>query len=247
MNLVSRQRRRLPVLESRILPARIFLSNNEKTGISVNLPIALTCEPTKLCASYCYAGIGRLAMDRSLDRQVDNFLLLQEAENWTPEQCKVVANDLLRQVGKADFLRWNGSGDLLPGTVRIIKALTRIAPGLIQWVISRKELANELPDHPAIRLLLTLDASTPEKKAARLREIARTFKRAKVRLAYVRVSNEDIPPKDVDIIFNKHVMSGRRLFLPKDPRTCEATTPGVSHKGACNECRRCFANDENCF
>lgn len=238
----SVRRRTLPVLQDRLVPMGLFLSDNTKTGYSINLPIAQTCAPTKACRDYCYATLGRIAMERSLGKQIDNWLLLKDLTLRDNARARALAQGLLGQAPRsADFVRWNGSGDLIEGSVAVINALTEIAPEITQWIITRKpRLAAKIVDHPAIRLLLSLDETTPPKTAKALRELPARFKKAAVRLSWVRTPDSGAIPDDVDVIFNFHQMQMRTDPKPRDARVCEATLPGSKHDDACESCRRCF-------
>jgi hypothetical protein len=138
-----------------------------------------------------------------------------------------------------NWLRWNGVGDLTPGACRLINALTDNFPDLILWVVSRKaDQVATLQDRPSLRLLLSLDHSTPPSAAKALREVAKRFVHATARLAYTRVALDDVPPEDVDIVFNKH--NGGRKYNWWHANVCHATLPGKEAKNACDSCRRCF-------
>jgi len=47
-----------------------ILSENSKTGCSLNLPIAGHCRPTKNCARVCYAKCGNTAYPNSKRKQI---------------------------------------------------------------------------------------------------------------------------------------------------------------------------------
>ena len=46
------------------------LSHNKVTGWSVNLPIAKTCQPSKVCINTCYFSKGGSSWPASLTKQV---------------------------------------------------------------------------------------------------------------------------------------------------------------------------------
>jgi hypothetical protein len=140
-----------------------------------------------------------------------------------------------------DWLRWNGAGDLTPGACRVINCFTRRHADIALWVITRKPLeVARLKDRKSLRLLLSLDHSTPKAIANELRLATTRFKRGVARLAYTRVDEDDVPPSDVWVVFNKHVGGRRYDWNDTTGTTCHATLPGVTHEGACDPCRRCF-------
>lgn len=230
-------------LEPAAAPARLYLSSNSKTGCSVNLPVT-SCEPTRGCADYCYALIGPIATPRALARQAGNEALLRGLDGASDAAVDAVAAGLVDDVRAArrSWFRWHGVGDLLPGSVRVVNAVARRAPDVVQWVVTRKPaLAARLDDAPAVRLLLSADATTPAARLKAMLEL-RVGRRAPTHLAWVRREGETPPlPPWVDVVFNEH--RGRRStsFEDDDPRTCGATDGTAEHDGACDRCRRCFA------
>jgi hypothetical protein len=68
---------KLPVLNNQSMqkvPEKIMLSSNSKTGCSINVSIIDTCQPTKLCMSYCYGTRGPIAFQKSLELQQANTI-----------------------------------------------------------------------------------------------------------------------------------------------------------------------------
>lgn len=215
------------------------LSQNEKTGVSINLPLT-TCRPTSGCMEYCYAARQRMAMNPSLRVQLRNLHALQTVDART--LATYLSLDIKRS--GATFLRWNGSGDLTAESVAVINELARLMPELPQWIITRRgDLSHGLVDHPAIRVVYTVDGSTPDVSTAAMRGAARRFKRAAVRFAYVQRDARDRAPAFVSIVFREH-QGKRRLAGRLDKRDCRATRPNVSHHDACADCGRCFAGRE---
>lgn len=219
---------------------RVYLSENGKVGTSINLPVAHTCQPTDACMRYCYAVRGQLAYPAAMGRQYDNLAVLASAAG-NPARARELAGDIAGELlaSGQTFIRWNGVGDLVPGSVAVINALAELAPWLAQWVVTRRvDMASEVADHAAIRLMLSADDTTPPKRLEALLALRKRFKRAAVRMAWTRTS-ETVPPAWVDVIFNEH--GGGRRTAWEDKRTCHATTPGGKHGLACPECKRCFA------
>ncbi len=220
---------------------KVFLSDNGKVGVSINMPVAHTCQPTEGCMKYCYAVRGQLAYPNAMGRQYDNLAVLESAAG-NPARARELAGDIAGELlaGKQDFIRWNGVGDLTPGSVAVINALAELAPWLAQWVVTRRvDMAEKVADLAPIRLMLSADDTTPAPRLKALLALRKHFKRAAVRMAWTRTS-EATPPAWVDVIFNEHGGGRRKGY--EDKRTCHATMPEGKHGLACPECRRCFAD-----
>lgn len=238
------KRRSLPLYQAASTPSTLYLSENSKTGVSVNFPIIGTCQPTKKCIKYCYAGAGMLNFSNSIAAQMRNLKLVEHLEKAKQSEVDQVADTLYEETVKAgqNWLRWNGVGDLMPGTIRVIKTLALRHEDLTQWIISRKpDMIRKLPDLKPLVIMVSLDGSEDEKRSRALIEGRKKFKVARYRMAYVKVRDDAVPaPRWAYVVFNEH-QSSRRYGDGQDPRTCPATIPdGAEHEGACDSCRRCF-------
>jgi len=225
-------------------PARyLHVSNNYKTGASVNVAIAGSCNPTRACKKYCYGLDGPIARDNSIGRQLDNLRVLQFLELAEQREVDTVGLVLISDIDRLQrsWIRWHGVGDLLPGTVRLIHFMVNERPDLVHWVVTRKPIeAKKLPDHPSVRVLCSFDETTPPSTAEKMYGLRKQFRKARVRFAWVR-RNEEKVPRRIDIVFHEH--HGRRTLELKKPdrRTCSATLPHALHRDACDSCQRCFA------
>jgi len=242
MGFSEYKKRVLPVLNSNNnIPNSIRLSDNGKTGISINVSIPMTCNPTKECMDYCYGFRGPIAFKASVALQAANARRLVYLETASEEEVAVEAKKIAEAVLKMNqnWFRWNGVGDLIPGSVRVINKIAELYPSLIQWVVTRKpEQVKNLSDRESIKILFSLDSSTPRTILDKAKLLKKGFKNAKFRFAWTR-RDEKQAPALVNIIFNEH--RGRKRLALKDERTCEATMPDNPHEGACDKCRRCFA------
>lgn len=239
----NHRRRSLAIYQDRPTASvdKVFLSHNGKVGVSINLPVAHTCQPTEACMLYCYAVRGQLAYPDAMGRQYDNLAVFESAVG-DPARARVLAGDIAGQLlaNGQDFIRWNGVGDLTDGSVAVVNALAEVAPWLVQWVVTRRvDMARKVADLAPIRLLLSADDTTPTPRLNALLALRKHFKRAAVRMAWTRTS-ETVPPAWVDVIFNEHGGGVRKPW--KDKRTCHATMPEGKHGLACPDCRRCFAD-----
>lgn len=226
-------------------PLRAFrVSDNSKTGVSLNFAIVGSCTPTRACAEYCYALVGRTMMDRSLRVQHQNLVLANRLETASQEEVDFAADCLYTDVVRSgyDFIRWNGTGDLVPGAVRVLNAFTRRHPKITHWVITRKApMVRLIEDRPSVFVMVSLDGSETPTRAEGLKALKGVFKKARVRFAWVRRYDDVRPaPRGTFVTFNEH-RQGYRYGDDDRGRACPATVPGgLEHDGACPTCRRCF-------
>ena len=230
------------------LPLTLHVSGNSKTGASVDFPPHATCNPTAVCSGAngarsapCYALTGFQGFSNAVRRHAGNLALVTALEGATDAEVIRVANALRAKLPAGPcWLRWNGSGDLTAGAVRLLNTFGEVFPEVTLWIISRKprEIAG-LRDLPSFAILASVDESTPAKIAADLRAAVARFELAKARIAYVRVAADDLPPDDAFVTFNRHTGGKRNGWAHAS--VCEATLPDGPHDNACDSCRRCFA------
>ena len=95
-------------------------SANKVTQESINFPISETCKPTKVCASTCYAACGPITWTASIAKQYRNLA-----------SCTADPVAFARKVldyRRADFITWNGAGDLFLEAVEAINWIGQNAP-----------------------------------------------------------------------------------------------------------------------
>lgn len=105
-------------------------SDNRVTGESINFPIAQTRRPSKVCAKTCYAACGPITWSASLAKQHRNLT-----------SCQADPIAFARRVledRKADFITWNGAGDLFYEAVFAINYIGEHAPEVPVWVRTRR-------------------------------------------------------------------------------------------------------------
>lgn len=225
-------------------PGSLFLSDNAKTGLSINVSIARSCRPTKACAQYCYGLESRIRLPNALIKQVENYdrfeyLARAPEEELHREVCAIAHNVLEKQ----DFLRFFGVGDLQPGSLRFINALADEAPELSLWVSTRKlDLAARLTTAKNVFTMLSADDTS--KTAYIERALALTKQRKpNFFMAWVQTSAVK-PPNWSTVVFAEHHMASRAAFTANgnaDPKTCPATVKGgATHTDSCQACRFCF-------
>jgi hypothetical protein len=228
-------------------PDTLFLSKNDKTGLSINTSIAKSCRPTPACSVYCYGLDGRIRMPASLQRQAENAAMFS-VEEWgqLADEAMDIAHVVSRQ---QDFLRMFGVGDLQPGSVYFINQLSQysktIKPKFRIWVSTRKfDLAQNLVDNANLHVMLSFDSSTPAKwKTMGLRLLAE--RRPQFFAAWVRQSDDEVVPKWVDVVFEQHRHGHGRANRKPHKRACPATIhasrpESVELDGACAKCNFCF-------
>lgn len=259
----TRWRRLIEATPAPLDGEHLYLSSNGKTGLSLNVSIAQTCRPTKACMRYCYGLEGRITMPAALARQADNAAVFDRLADASDAEVEAEARLLAEEVlCHQDFLRLFGVGDLQPGSVRLIAALSRVAPELSLWVSTRrldlvKKLMLDLSTGQAqvihrhvyginrnVHVMLSLDATTSTKNVQDARALVRQG-RGMVFLAWAQQDAREKIPKDVRVVFAEHHTGRGRApwtLTNADPRTCPATVDGgTPHEGACASCRFCFS------
>lgn len=238
-----------PVVEPDDAPDTLFLSKNDKTGLSINTSIAATCRPTPACSVYCYGLDGRIAMPAALRRQAENSALFSaDMAEWgqLADEAMDVAHVVSRQ---QDFLRMFGVGDLQPGSVYFINQLSAYAkamkPKFRIWVSTRKfDMAERLVDNANLHVMLSFDSTTPARWRTAGKKLL-TQRRPQFFAAWVRCAeDEDVPPW-VDVVFEQHRHGHGRARWPGHARACPATIHetqkgSVELTGACASCQFCF-------
>lgn len=227
-------------------PGNLFVSRNDKTGWSINVAIADTCRPTKGCSEYCYGLGGRIVMDAALRRQAENAKFFADRKPW---EIRNEAEDVTHVVSRyQDFVRMFGVGDLQPGSVTFISWMAKYArvarPGFRIWVATRKfDLAAGLIDSPNLHVMMSLDATTPQKYVDQCHALVR--RGPNWFAAWARRSETETIPDWVSVVFEEHKWGGRRAHRAPEARACPATVHGgASHTDACSRCQYCFNADK---
>lgn len=228
----KRTRAEIPLFEQRFFVQGAVISNNAKTGGSINLPIHGTCEPSAVCQRVCYACTGWFVKQAV---QEHALAVYQWFLRTPPHVCAWRLADECDGKG-LKYLRWNGSGDLIPETVATINALAVLRPDITQVIYSRKPaMINALSVHPSIVVNLSLDRSSLA--------IADQVVRPEVRGTYLRETDDDIPPVycghyKIEVVFPV-VRRGKHLPV-REARDCPADAGRIPVAGACVSCLRCF-------
>lgn len=248
-NRMKKIRESTPVILDDNIPNTLFLSDNDKTGLSINASIRDSCRPTPACAVYCYGLIGRITMPASLKRQAENSALFNiDEDNWA--RLADEAMDIVHVVSRQqNFLRMFGVGDLQPGSAYFINQLSAYAkaikPKFRIWVATRKfDLAARLVDNTNLHVMLSFDSSTPPKwRAMGLKLLAQ--RRPQFFVAWVRQTEDERVPPWVDVVFEMHRHGAGRAKWAGHLKACLSTVgknqpDATALAGSCGRCQWCF-------
>jgi hypothetical protein len=200
-----------------------ILSENRKTGCSLNMPIKGHCRPTKNCSRTCYARSGHTALPSNLRKQ-----------NWLSEYLKGRdISQLIQECRDHTAVRLSGTGDLQTQHVPNILKLARACPATMFWGMTRKlEIAKALNGHyPNLKIMVSVDSSSPEA----------VWNYQGTLCWGPRLATDKVPKayKRIRTIFPYH-RSGKIVqvkSMPQDKRDC----PAVRHtKNGCLDCGRCW-------
>jgi hypothetical protein len=200
-------------------PAMI-LSENSKTGRSINLPIAGHCRPTKNCSKDCYAKTGYCAMPNCTKKQL--WLTVYLAGNDITQ--------LIKETRRWKSVRLSATGDINEEHVDNIIKLAEACPDTMLWGMSRKlEIADAINNKlPNLKLMVSVDSSSPQ--------ATWDYQGA---LCFGPRRSNDVVPRDVRIVtvFPLHIKGKVDKAMPKNVKDC----PAVLHKiSGCSECGRCW-------
>jgi hypothetical protein len=227
-----------------------LLSANAKTSVSLDFPIGATCDPTPLCARYCYGSSPHAATTwrKSLRKRLRNL------RYFTLESPDAAAARLAHEFERArrrwaprarlDYLRVNGTGDLFPAIVPVLNIFAERNPGVRLWIVTRRfDLAAGIAALPNVYLQLSLDATTPPALERMARRLVETHPRAY--FSFLRTRPQD-DTRGAAIVFNEKRTAGLpyrgRTDCPVDAgRLPLANVRGVGGT-ACSRCRKCFSD-----
>jgi hypothetical protein len=215
-----------------------FPNGNTKTGQGIylfNLPVEKTCpgaSPT--CRKDCYGKGEAFRMKKVLASHHHNLRCTQ-CPNWI--ECMVATI----QAKRARIVRWHDTGDFysaeqVESIIRIVEA----TPDVIYYCYTRSwnvptllPLLLKLAALPNFRMWFSLDRDMPVPE-----------KRVGIKRCYFAISDRDIPPVDVDVVFRKldryNKDANRITRLGNSPVCPHEREPNAKKKPTCVECRLCF-------
>lgn len=133
-----------------------ILSDNRKTGCSIDLPIIGHCRPTQRCFRDCYAKRGPQVYKNSIRKH-----------QWlTTYLSGTNISRLIQECARKPAVRLSGSGDLLPAHIPNLIRLASACHGTRFWGMTRKlEIARAInkAQLPNLKILVTVDATSPKK------------------------------------------------------------------------------------
>ena len=232
-------RRTLPILQETTLLSdeEDVISANKVTGASINVPIAGTCQPTKVCIQDCYAGNNSQSWPSSLRKQART----QRAMAADPIAfAQRVAREYDRK--RLTYLRWNGVGDLTPPAVEAVNWTIRERPDITLWIVTRiPDLAAQIEHGSRAFVHFSLDRYSLDRRHS---FIAASPKSRNHFFSYQCERNEVAPPSNeigASVLFYKRYKPSPLADL-RDPALCPLNTLNDC-AGACARCRRCFNGD----
>jgi hypothetical protein len=197
-----------------------ILSENSKTGCSLNLPIAGHCRPTKNCAKTCYAKSGPIAFPNSKRKQV-----------WLSDYLKGSnITGLIQECSQQIAVRLSGTGDLSLEHCPNILKLAAACPATQFWGMTRKLEIDKAKNkkRPNLKLMVSVDSSSP----------ASVWKYNGTLCWGPRLKEDRIPEdKRIHTVFPYHSRGRVVKGMPTNPKDCAA----VWHKiPGCLSCGRCW-------
>lgn len=229
-------RKTLPILREQpsLSETESVFSSNKVTGASINVPIAGTCVPTKLCIEDCYAANNTQSWPSSLRKQAR----VQRAIEVDPIAfAERVALEHDRR--ELTYLRWNGVGDLTEPAVTSINHLIEVRPDIILWIVTRiPSLAAKIKHSPLAYIHFSLDGRSLDRR----KEFLRAKPKSRNYFFSYQCEKGETPPRGasmgVSVIFHKRYRPATGADL-SDPALCPLNTL-QDCTSACAKCRRCF-------
>jgi hypothetical protein len=198
-----------------------ILSENKKTTVSINLPIAGHCTPTRNCARVCYAKSGHTSRPSNKIKQVwvSNYLAGKELDELVSE-CLAESS-----------VRISATGDLNPEHVPSILHLARVCTQTEFWGMSRKlGILNSLNgQYKNLHMLLSVDSSSPDW----------VWKYPGAMCWGPRLKDDVVPPDPrIKVVFPYHCTGRVIKSVPVDGRDCQAVRHAIE---GCRVCKRCWS------
>ena len=213
------ERRYLHTPPARPVP---ILSDNHKTGSSINLPV-MNCRPTRRCAAACYACVGPISWGNSIRKALAVDAALRKGE----------IEGLIWESRRLRDLRLNGSGDMCPVHVPAVLELARKCPATLFWGFTRvrevAEAINKQQDN--LSLIISFDSTSADRVLAGYLGP----------LAFGPRRPRDPVPEDgrIIVVFPEHHAGHTMHGVPVHPKDCPATR-GAERRDACQRCQKCW-------
>ena len=227
--------RAYPMPEGVLPEDKPLLSKNRIVGWTVNVPIYPTCQPTKVCIKTCYYARGATAAPNNLEKQT---LVMRLIQRDPVAAAKRIVREL-REAG-AEWLRWNGGGDLFPEAVACINEVAREAPDIPLWIVTRKPfVAAGIVDAPSVYVHLSLDATSHDRLRAWL---ALPSKTTRWFASYQEARGENVDTVALSAAGFSVVFRDNYKGKPEGGASCPLNG-AASIVGGCERCRRCWSQE----
>lgn len=218
-----------------------LISKNRICGETINVPIALTCQPTKVCMSTCYFAKSKTAIENNLKKQTEVYWAIETDPIGTAER---IAEEL-----QGDFLRWNGGGDLTEQATVCINHFAKIKPNIPVWVVTRKPQVAHLIDYNKnVFVHFSLDKSSKKRILVFMDLISKKENPPQWFASYQCDTGEidpNLEESGISVLFYDSYKKGLKKPLSYCPLNDLTKIDGKSQflNGTCYTCRRCFSQD----
>ena len=214
-----------------------LISHNKVTGFSINVPIAWTCQPTKVCIKECYFAKGHNTWSGALNHQAKVYGLIKDDPNK-------FAQKVIREYDNhgLSFLRWNGGGDLFKESVEAINIIGKERPDIVLWVVTRiGKWASLIDEYPNVFIHFSIDESSRRKMVSYTQS---EKKSENYFFSYQASPGEvltDEKIKDISILF----FDDYQIYQEQKPQLINETVMCDLNKyesieNVCENCRKCF-------
>ena len=236
--LISRSRETAGGYDELLRDGESMLSINKVTGVSLNFPIAETCNPSKLCIKTCYFARGGSSWPASLKRQ---YRLYNSVKADALGCAEILQKELMAKKKNPSFLRWNGGGDLFPESVKMLNKLAMLMPDLPIWVVTRlPRQASKVKEAPNVFVHFSLDAHSGQRR----KEFEKSKKLTSNYFYSYQCDRGEEPTatdlKGVSVVFYDNYKPPERFPKVRKEIICPLNTE-TDITGVCEWCRRCFS------
>lgn len=209
-------------------------SKNRVCGISVNVPIAKTCQPTKVCIDTCYYAKNTTAIENNLKKQTEVY--------WSIENDPVgSAIQIAKECKDTKHLRWNGGGDLTEKSTVAINYLANLRPDLMIWVVTRiPQYAVLIHNKANVFVHFSVDRWSKNRLKDLINLIDTHPDPPQWFVSYQCDKNEVLPPAiGESVLFYDNYKGGESKPLSY----CPLNEISIQKDRTCIECRRCFSSE----
>jgi len=216
-----------------------ILSANRVTGWSVNFPIGVTCQPSKLCANTCYGLGGPITWPASLSKHLRNYDWCRSDTVGFVDQLEA---ECMRKLSRDPnfYVRWNGVGDLFQESIHALMEINKRLPDMPVWCVTRiPEFARQLANVPNLWVHFSLDRSSLDRYTL----LSESLKSASnLFFSYQCEPDEHLKelPEFISVLFfDGYKIRDQNSIWATSAVTCPLNLR-KDISGTCAQCRRCF-------